>query len=134
MNSSSGCPAVCAAWRRLSRSGPIVPLAPAGLKVWQPSQPFDDEQRLARRARNAPGTGRPPPPRWLFVHEMNLSSFSTIASERISACPRPQSSVQMTGKVPRRFGVITSFVSRPGTASCFWPNCGTQKEWITSSA
>ena len=63
-----------------------------------------------------------------------MSSFITIASERISACPRPQSSVQITGKVPSRFGVITSFVSRPGTASCFWPNCGTQKEWITSSA
>ena len=22
----------------------------------------------------------------------------------------------------------------PGTASCFWPNCGTQNEWMTSSA
>src|SRR5919202_1487788 len=28
---------------------------------------------------------------------------------------------------------MTSFVVRPGTVSCFWPNSGTQKEWMTSS-
>src|ERR671935_176363 len=28
---------------------------------------------------------------------------------------------------------MTSFVVRPGTVSCFWPNSGTQKEWTTSS-
>ena len=29
--------------------------------------------------------------------------------------------------------MITSVVSIPGTASDFWPNSGTQNEWITSS-
>src|SRR5438270_6178178 len=28
---------------------------------------------------------------------------------------------------------MTSDVVRPGTVSCFWPNSGTQKEWMTSS-
>ena len=51
----------------------------------------------------------------------------------MTAWPSPQSSVQITGKVPCRSGVITRVVSRPGTASCFWPNSGTQNECITSS-
>ena len=51
---------------------------------------------------------------------------------RIIAWPSPQSSVQMTGYSPVLVGVITSVVSIPGTASCFWPNSGTQNEWITS--
>ena len=50
----------------------------------------------------------------------------------MTAWPRPQSSVQITGKVPVRFGVITSSFTWPGTASCFCASCGTQKEWITS--
>src|ERR1051325_11481717 len=28
---------------------------------------------------------------------------------------------------------MTSLVVEPGTASCFWPNSGTQNEWVTSS-
>ena len=39
----------------------------------------------------------------------------------------------MIGNSPLRFGVITSVVSIPGTASDFCPNSGTQNEWITSS-
>ena len=34
---------------------------------------------------------------------------------------------------PTFVGVITSVVRIPGTASDFWPNSGTQNEWITSS-
>src|SRR5688572_664687 len=47
--------------------------------------------------------------------------------------PSPQSSVQTIAYSPTRFGVITSVVSTPGTASDFWPNSGTQNAWITSS-
>ena len=42
--------------------------------------------------------------------------------------------MQITGYVPTFVGVITSSVSWPGSASDFWPNCGTQNEWMTSSA
>ena len=36
----------------------------------------------------------------------------------------------MTGYVPILVGVITSVLTVPGTASCFWPNSGTQNEWM----
>ena len=49
------------------------------------------------------------------------------------AWPSPHSSVQTIENSPVRFGVITSVVSIPGTASDFCPNSGTQNEWITSS-
>jgi len=55
-----------------------------------------------------------------------------IAVVRINEWPRPHSSVQMTGKVPSRSGVITRVVVIPGRRSCFWLNSGTQNEWITS--
>ena len=51
---------------------------------------------------------------------------------RITECPRPHSSVQITGYVPTLFGVMCSVGWRPGTVSCFCPNSATQNEWITS--
>src|SRR5262245_13825492 len=39
MKASSGCPAFAADSFRLSRSGPTLPFAPAGLKVWHAEQP-----------------------------------------------------------------------------------------------
>src|SRR5262249_40915998 len=65
---------------------------------------------------------------------VNAAGFITIEVLRIVEWPSPQSSVQMTAKVPVRVGVITRSFTWPGTASCFWPNSGTQKEWITSAA
>src|SRR5262249_7039510 len=53
---------------------------------------------------------------------------------RIVEWPSPQSSVQMTGKVPVLVGVMVRSLTWPGTASCFWPKFGTQNEWITSAA
>src|SRR5262249_45703862 len=68
-----------------------------------------------------------------FTHLSNSACVTTWAFARIVAWPRPQSSEQMTAKSPVRVGVTRMVVSMPGTASCFWPNSGTQKEWITSS-
>ena len=59
--------------------------------------------------------------------------FTTLTWARIVACPSPQSSVHIKANCPVLFGVITSVVSIPGTASDFWPNSGTQNEWITST-
>ena len=47
--------------------------------------------------------------------------------------PEPAELRAHQGELPRSFGVITSVVSIPGTASDFWPNSGTQNEWITST-
>ena len=69
---------------------------------------------------------------WLFSHFANAARGITTAVVRMTACPRPQSSVQITGYVPILFGVMCSVGWRPGTVSCFWPNSGTQNEWITS--
>src|SRR5439155_12708063 len=66
------------------------------------------------------------------AHAANAPSFITITRERIKAWPTPQSSVQMTGYVPMRSGVMWRVGWMPGTTSCFCPNSGTQKEWITS--
>src|SRR3954466_7417200 len=52
----------------------------------------------------------------------------------MSACPRPQSSVQMTGNVPVLDGVTTIVLIWPGRASCFCDSSGDQNEWMTSSA
>ena len=60
--------------------------------------------------------------------------FMTITGARISEWPSPQSSVQMSVFLPTFVGVIGRWVTRPGTASCFCRNSGTQKEWMTSSA
>src|SRR2546430_12371709 len=127
MNCSSGWPARCASAGSLSRSGPIFAVAPAGWNVWQLLQPC-----ALKTASPAPP---PEPPSffcWPFAQERNLSRDITSAVERISAWPSPQSSVQMTGNEPIRSGVIASVFTEPGTASCFWPNSGTQKEWVTS--
>ena len=77
------------------------PLAPAGLKRVAAVAAVGDEERLPGRP--LPPAPAGPPPVWLFVQDDELvAGSSTIASERISACPRPQSSVQITGKVPSR--------------------------------
>src|SRR5262249_55806236 len=75
--------------------------------------------------------GRHAPPFWV-AHFWNAAGSITITRERMSACPRPQSSVQMTGYVPTLSGVMCSVGWIPGTRSCFWLNSGTQNEWITS--
>ena len=85
-----------------------------------------DERRLARTPpAAAPAASRP---RLCLAYHASKSAFDiTIAWLRMSEWPRPQSSVQMTGHEPSLFGVITRLWSVPGTASCFWANCGTQK-------
>src|SRR5690242_14895979 len=90
MNACKGLPAFLASAGRLSRSGPIFPVAPAGLKVWQLEQPFAAKAAL------------PPAPAELpcfacFTHAANFPGVITTACERISAWPRPHSSVQMSG-------------------------------------
>src|ERR687887_1206455 len=130
MNCSSGWPARCASAGSLSRSGPIFFVAPAGLNVWQVAQPLALKSDLPEVA---PPVGAA---RFFcspFAQERNFCLLVTSAVERISACPSPQSSVQTTGKVPSRSGVTGNVFTEPGTASSFWPNSGTQNEWVTST-
>src|SRR5712691_11096097 len=127
MNFSSGWCACAAYAGSLSRSGPIFPVAPAAFNVWQDEQPL-----LMKIALPAPGPETDAPAD--LTHAANASGFITITVERMTEWPRPQSSVQTIGYVPILFGVTVRCVTIPGTASCFCPNSGTQKEWMTSSA
>src|SRR5579884_987908 len=108
----------------LSRSGPMLPVAPAGLNVWQLPQPFD----WNTASPGGPAAARPP----LRYQVLKSFSFMITTWLRISAWPSPQSSVQMTGNVPVWIGVTTIVLNWPGTASCFCDSTGTQKEWMTS--
>src|SRR5579862_2926044 len=124
MNAASDPRLACAAsCFRLSRSGPIVPFAPAALSVWQPPQPFDWNTA-------SPGEVVVLPP--FFCQAAKAVGERIVTWLRISEWPRPQSSVQMTGNVPVRVGVTTILLCSPGTASCFCSSWGTQNEWITS--
>ena len=72
--------------------------------------------REDRRARGAPAAAG-----LLLLHpgrEVRLRERRCTGA-RMVAWPRPQSSVQMSVKVPVRVGVITMLVSMPGTRSCF---------------
>src|SRR5262249_8005223 len=130
MKLSSGWCACCAHCGSLSRSGPTFAVAPAAVSVWHdPHGLF-----LKTAAPDTEAFGEPVAFDWLFTHFTNAACDITIAFVRIVAWPRPQSSVQITGYVPILSGVMWSVVSMPGTVSCFWPNSGTQKEWMTSFA
>src|SRR5712691_1348924 len=129
MNAASGLPARVASACSLSRSGPIVPCEPAAASVWHelhalPLNTASPEAPLVRPGAAAAGPD--------FAHFANAAAESTFACERISPCPSPHSSVQMTGYVPIRSGVMCSVGWMPGTTSCFCENCGTQNEWMTS--
>src|SRR5579862_3201243 len=129
MNDSSGCFAWAAHCGSLSRSGPTLPVAPAAVSVWHPLHGWF----LNTAAPLMDVLGDVVAFVWLFSHLSNAASVMTIASLRIVACPRPQSSVQMMSYVPTLSGVMCSDVFRPGTVSSFCPNSGTQNEWMTSS-
>src|SRR5664279_658600 len=130
MKSASGLPAVFAYVGSLPRSGPVVAVAPAAANVWQaPHWLF-----LKTAAPATPALGDVTAVDWLWSHLSNAAGLITIACVRITEWPRPQSSVQITGKVPSRFGVMWRCVVIPGTASSFCENSGTQNEWITSFA
>ena len=81
--------------------------APAGLNVWQPPQPF------CWKTASPGGPAAALPPLFSHVVERRPARGSSTWL-RISAWPRPQSSVQMTGNVPMRVGVITSVVVLAG--------------------
>src|SRR5581483_12032849 len=106
----------------------------AAVSVWQEPQPFEAKTLLplALGLALAPVPALEPPPAaaapfcWLFSHLSKAAGVITIAVERMSAWPSPQSSVQITGNVPSRSGVMCSVVVRPGTVSCFCENSGTQ--------
>src|SRR5689334_7963347 len=97
-------PASFAVGAIVSRSGPTLPVAPAAASVWHAPQPDDLKTAAAF-------TGPPAPALSCFIHASNAAAGITCADERMIAWPRPQSSVQMTGKVPVRVGVITSGLS-----------------------
>src|SRR5713226_8904525 len=104
MNCSSGWPAVFAYAGSLSRSGPIFAVAPAALRVWQEPQGWF----LKTAAPETDVFGDEVAFVWLFSHFSKAAVVITTASLRINACPRPQSSVQITGYVPTLFGVMCS--------------------------
>src|SRR6201986_3016200 len=87
----------------LSRSGPILPVAPASWSVWQAEQLVVDEVKMALPLVVTPPPPPPPSPDWppevllapvrrLVRYLLNDARVSTTASARITACPRPQSS------------------------------------------
>src|SRR5215467_2190272 len=101
VNASSGCPAFFAAALRLSRSGPTLPVAAGiGVNVWQAPQPFWVKIVAPALA--------PAPPAGLgglseALYQVSKSAVDwTIDQLRITAWPRPQSSVQITGNLPSR--------------------------------
>src|SRR5690242_1317503 len=99
---STGWPAFAAASFRWSRSGPTLPLVPAGVNVWQAPHVPVVLKSVAAAADEPP----PPPPAAggggaaepvLLYHLPNSAVDITTAWLRISEWPSPQSSVQMTG-------------------------------------
>src|SRR5260221_3510294 len=126
--SGSAFPAVCAYGVSLASLGPTVVDEPAAVSVWK-------APKLLFLKTAPPATvvfGEVTACACAFAYLSNAAGVITIASVRMTAWPSPQSSVQMTSNVPRRFGVMCSRVVRPGTVSCFCENSETQKEWITS--
>src|SRR6516162_5043587 len=126
MNATRLWPAALALAERLSRSGPTLPVAAGtALNVWHAPQPLFVKI-------TAPAVPPPPPGCGFWAlpayHLLKAAALITIVSLRIVEWPSPQSSVQITGKVPVLVGVITRSFTCPGTASCFWPKFGTQNE------
>src|SRR2546425_10137527 len=128
MNCSSGCPAVCAYSGSLSRSGPTVPVAPAALSVWQELQGLF----LKTAAPETDVFGDEVAFVWPFSHFAQAAAGITIASLRINECPRPHTSVQITGYVPPPFGGLCRVGGSPRTVPRFCPHRGTQNQSITS--
>src|SRR3954447_23308002 len=92
----------------LSRSGPIVPVAPASEGVWQDVQPVVPDVKIALPSLAAPPPPPPPPdccpPAVLFaplrsppMNLLNAARLSTVAIPRITAWPSPHSSAQTIG-------------------------------------
>src|SRR3954468_22177402 len=144
---SSGWLAFFAYETRLSRSGPILPVALAALSVWQLAQPLALKTERPAAAGDVvvvvevddvddvvvdEGGAAVFP--CFFSQESNAAGSITTAWLRMSEWPSPHSSVHSSGNVPSRVGVTCSCVTRPGTMSSLTENCGTNTEWMTSSA
>src|SRR3954452_8759473 len=141
---SSGWLAFFAYETRLLRSGPILPVALAALSVWQLAQPLalkterpaavGDVVVVVEVDDVVVDEGGAAVFPCFFSQESNAAGSITTAWLRMSEWPSPHSSVHSSGNVPRRVGVMCSCVTRPGTMSSFCENCGTNTEWMTSSA
>ena len=86
--------------------------------MWQPEQPIWGLVKSARPRELPVGAGFAA----VFCPLSQRSNFErviTIVFERMIAWPMPQSSVHSTMYVPTRVGVMCSFVTMPGTTSCF---------------
>src|SRR5690349_19380262 len=101
---SSGLPALLASAFRWSRSGPTFPAAFAGVKVWQAPHVPGPVKSAAAAAFEPPPPAAPLPPAGAgaglpaALYQLSKPAAGiTIALDRISAWPRPQSSVQITG-------------------------------------
>ena len=92
----------------LSRFGPILPVEPAALKVWQLPQPAEAKTAFAGAA------ARRPPLCCSFTHLSKSAWETTLTGARMVAWPSPQSSVQMSVKFPVRVGVTTMLRVDPG--------------------
>src|SRR2546423_15049143 len=104
MNCSSGLPARCASAGSLSRSGPLFLFAPAGVNVWHVLHPLASKTAFAEvLPAGAPAFFCCP-----FAQARKAFELVTSAVERISACPRPQSSGHTTGNGPFLSGVTRS--------------------------
>src|SRR5215471_5406815 len=105
MNGIRCWPAAAALTERLSRSGPTLPVAAGtALNVWHAPQPLFVKITAPAVPPPPPGDGACALPAY---HFLKAASVITIDVLRMSECPSPQSSVQMTGNVPVLVGVIT---------------------------
>src|SRR5919198_6423512 len=96
----------------LSRSGPVVPVAPASASVWQPLQPLEVNSCLPLGAGAAPppaGTGLPPLLS-LFSQAVKACGETTCALARIVEWPSPHSSAQTIEKSPSLIVLTRYFV------------------------
>ena len=92
VNAATSCLAAFAYSASLSRSGPTLPLAAAGLNVWQLPQPLFTKTVF-------PAFNPGPLAAWpCFETQASYAADGmTMASERMKEWPSPQSSVQMIG-------------------------------------
>src|SRR3954451_3054909 len=143
-NAPSGWFAFFAYETRLSRSGPILPVALAALSLWQLEQPLalkterpaadGDVVVVVEVVEVVVDEGGAAVFPCFLSQESNAAGSITTAWLRMSEWPSPHSSVHSSGNVPSRVGVTCSCVTRPGTMSSLTENCGTNTEWMTSSA
>ena len=133
MKSSSGCPAFAAASLSLSRIGPDLAGRARDRREGVAGAAAVRREGLTRAARS-PGRRRRRRRGGCGELVYHARVGGLRHHDRLAAHQRVAEAAELGAdhrdRCRARSGVITSLLIWPGTASCFWPNCGTQKEWM----